>query len=104
MDLRALWWPESGVTPRYVLSLVGQLPQESAFAASVRGGAEFRPWTAELHLLAAIANLLNAANRQRGGKRSAKPIVTPPSSKRRGPARVLPVEEIVQRVRAGEAT
>jgi hypothetical protein len=79
-----------------VLFLVGQLPQSSAFAASSRGGPEFRPWTSELHLLAAIANLLNAANRQRAGKRGSKPIVEPPKAARRKP-RVLSVAELQRR-------
>jgi len=78
-----------------VLLLVGQLPQSSAFAASVRGGPEFRPWTAELYILAAIANLLQAANRQRAGKRNAQPIVKPPEAKRR--PRVLTVAELQRR-------
>jgi hypothetical protein len=83
-----------------VLLLVGQLPQSSAFAASVRGGHEFRPWTSELYVLAAIANLLNAANRQRAGKRSAQPIIKPPSAQRK--PRVLTVAEIVRRQQAAE--
>lgn len=97
MDVRDLWRPGSGVTPRYVLTLVGQLPSESAFGASMRGGAEFRPWSTEAYLLAAIANLLNAANRQRAGKRGGQPLVKPPTAKRRTPPRVLTVAEIVRR-------
>lgn len=100
MDIRGLWWPGSGVTPRHVLSLVGQLPQDSAFAASVRGGPEFRPWTSELYVLAAIANILNAANRQRAGKRSSKPVVEPPKQARK--PRVLTVAEIVRRQQAAD--
>lgn len=100
MDIRGLWWPDSKVTPRYVLSLVGQLPPESAFGASVRGGSEFRPWTPELYVLSAIANLLNAANRQRAGKRSAQPVIKPPTSKKRSPTRVVTVAEIVRRTQA----
>lgn len=79
-----------------MLFLVGQLPQSSAFAASVRGGAEFRPWTSELYLLAAIVNLLNAANRQRAGKRGNKPVVEPPKAGRRKP-RVVSVAELARR-------
>lgn len=81
-----------------MLFLVGQLPQSSAFAASVRGGPEFRPWTSELYVLAAIANLLQAANRQRAGKRSAQPVVKPPKPKQKPkPPRVLTVAEIMRR-------
>jgi len=104
VDIRGLWWPGSGVTPRHVLSLVGQLPSESAFGASVRGGPEFRAWSPQMHVLAAIANLLNAANRQRAGKRGGKPVITPPSSTTRPkPTRVLTVAEIVRRQQAAEA-
>ena len=80
-----------------MLFLVGQLPQTSAFAASSRGGPEFRPWTSELYVLAAIANLLNAANRQRAGKRGAKPIVEPPKPGRRSKPRVVSVAELARR-------
>lgn len=80
-----------------MLWLVGQLPQSSAFAASLRGGPEFRPWTVEAHVLALIANLLQAANRQRAGKRSAQPIVRPPKPAQKQKPRVLPVAEIMRR-------
>lgn len=83
------------ISPRRVLWLVGQLPPESAFSASARGGREFRPWTPELHLLAAAVNLLAAANRQRSGKRGFKPVVTPPHAERK--PRVLSVAEIARR-------
>lgn len=92
MDLRDLWRPDTKVSPWYVLSLVGQLPPDSAFAASHRGGAEFRSWTPEVHLLAAVANLLNAANRQRAGKKTREPLVKPPSTKTK--VRRLTVAEI----------
>jgi hypothetical protein len=83
-----------------VLWLVGQLPPDSAFGASVRGGAEFRPWTPQLHLLAGIANILAAANRQRAGKRGGKPVVTPPAAKKHTPTRVLTVAQIAARQKA----
>lgn len=92
-----MWWPLSGITPRFVLWLVGQLPPESAFGASVRGGPEFRAWTPSLYLQAAIANLLNAANRQRAGKRGNRPLVKPPTTDRRRTTRVLTVAEIARR-------
>lgn len=82
-----------------MLWLVGQLPQDSAFAASVRGGAEFRPWTSEMYVLTAVANLLNAANRQRAGKKTREPLIKPPASKKRKP-RVLSVAQIAARQRA----
>lgn len=82
--------------------LVGQLPPGSAFSASVRGGNEFRAWTPELHLSAAVVNLLAAANRQRAGKRSSKPLVKPPTQARK-PVRVLSVAELVRRQQAAAA-
>lgn len=83
------------MTPRYVLWLAEQLPQDSALSASMRGGPEFRPWTAQIHLLAALVNLTHAANRQRAGKKSGSPLVKPPTATRR--PRVLPVAEIARR-------
>lgn len=83
-----------------MLWLVGQLPPDSAFGASVRGGNEFRPWTPELHLLAGIANLLASANRQRAGKRGGKPVVQPPTAKKRTATRVLTVAQISARQKA----
>lgn len=98
MDLRDLWRPGSTVTPRYVLWLAGQLPPDSALRASMQGGVEYRPWTPETYLLAAAVNLLGAANRQRAGKRSSKPLVEPPKPKRK--ARVVPLAQIAARQRA----
>lgn len=77
--------------------LVGQLPQDSAFAASMRGGAELRPWTLQLYLLAAVVNLLNAANRQRAGKRGNAQIVKPPKPQGNTKPRTLSVAEIMRR-------
>lgn len=86
------------MTPRWVLLLVGQLSDTSAFAASVRGGPEFRSWSVTNSLLAANANLLHAANTQRAGKKSFKPIVEMP--KKRVPKKVLRVSEILERQNA----
>lgn len=78
-----------------MLWLIGQLPQEAALGASVRGGAEFRPWTPQMHLMAATVNLLHAANRQRAGKKTRDPLVKPPTAQRR--PHVLSVAEIARR-------
>jgi hypothetical protein len=95
VDLRDLWRPGTGVTPRYVLSLVEQLPTDSAFAASLRGGLEMRGWDPKMFVLAAIVNLLNAANRQRAGKRTREPLLKPPS--RRSTPTVVTVAELTKR-------
>lgn len=75
--------------------LVGQLPDTSAFAASARGGPEFRAWSVTNSLLAANANLLHAANTQRAGKKSFKPLIKPPQKAPQ--KRVLRVADIKAR-------
>ena len=86
------------MTPRYVLLLVGQLSDTSAFAASVRGGPEFRSWSLANSLLAACANLLHAANQQRAGKKSIKPLVQPP--KKAVKRTVVRLADVIARRRA----
>lgn len=78
-----------------MLWLVEQLPQSAALGASVRGGAEYRAWTPEMYMYAGVVNLLNAANRQRAGKKTREPLVKPPTAKRQ--PRVLSVAEIKAR-------
>lgn len=89
-DLRDVVRPGSGLTPRYVLWLAGQLPDGSAYTASLRGGAKHQPWTLENHLLAATVNLLFVANRQRARKPTRKmPVVPPKPSRRQRSGRVV---------------
>lgn len=73
--------------------LAGQMPEQSAFAAAHRGGSEFRPWTTQTYLLTAITNLLFAANRQRGGKPTRKPMVSPPDPSKK--ARKVTVAQLL---------
>lgn len=80
-----------------MLLLAGQLPPESAFRASQQGGPQFRPWTSTNYLLAGVVNLLNAANRQRAGKKTRTPLISPPKSRPR--ARRVTVAEIAARQR-----
>ncbi len=68
--------------------LAGQLPDDSALHAALRGGREFRPWTLANTLLAATVNQLYAANRQRAGKKPGKPPVTPPEARKPKPRQV----------------
>lgn len=89
------------MSPRYVLWIVEQLPAQSAFRASLQGGTAFRGWDQTVYLLAAVVNLLNAANRQRAGKRTRTPLVKPPSSKPK--ARRVSVAEVIARQKALEA-
>jgi hypothetical protein len=93
VDIRDLWRDDSELSPRYVLMLVEHLDDSSALSAAHRGGREFRPWTTQVYLLAAVANLLNAANRQRAGKGTRKPLIEPP--KRQVRARRITVAELL---------
>lgn len=63
--------------------LVGHLPEDSALSTSMRGGRELRPWSTQTYLLAGVVNLLNAANRQRAGQRTRKPLIEPPTPSKR---------------------
>jgi hypothetical protein len=85
---------DGDLTPRYCLMLIAHLPEDSAFVAAHRGGPEFRPWTGTLHMLAALVNLTYAANRQRGGKATRKPLIKPPTKKR---PKTLTVAQILAR-------
>jgi hypothetical protein len=82
--------------------MAGQLPGHSALRAAQRGSPEWRAWDSHMYLLAAITNLLNAANRQRAGKRTHGPLVSPP--KKSKPTRRLSVAEIAARQKARRAT
>jgi hypothetical protein len=74
--------------------LIAHLHDGSAYMAANRGGPDHRPWTATVHLLAALVNLTYAANRQRGGKPTRKPLVSPPTKQR--PKQVT-VAQLIQR-------
>jgi hypothetical protein len=52
--------------PAYVLALITQLPDDSAFAASVQGGREFRGWGFERHVNVAVLDALQALRTSRG--------------------------------------
>lgn len=77
-------WPDSDLSPREVLWLVEHMPPDSAFAAAIQGGPEFRGWRPDTYLLAAAVDVLQAANYQRGGGRGIRPepIKRPGSRKR----------------------
>jgi hypothetical protein len=95
VDLRDVLRGHPRVTPRYVLTLVGQLPDTSAFAGSLRGGPEFRSWTMANSLLVATANMLYAANQQRAGKKSIKPLIKPPKKAKK--RRVVRIADVLAR-------
>ncbi|WP_433024687.1 hypothetical protein [Actinomycetospora sp. CA-053990] len=56
-----------------MLTLVEQLPIDSATKAAARGGPEHRAWVVDTYLLAQVADLLAGANYQRGGGKGGKP-------------------------------
>lgn len=97
IDLRDVYRPGGGpsrLTPRRVLALV-EHPREGgplwAALASTPPDLDAKPaemghhgWTFDRHLLAAIVDLLQAANYQRGGGKGTKPTPVPrPSSPKR---------------------
>lgn len=45
--------------PEWWLAIIGQLPEESAFVAEVRGGPEHRGWTLDRHLQALTLDAIN---------------------------------------------
>ena len=50
----------TSLTPRYVLTLIEHLPQDSAFVASIRGGRQHRGWGVGEYLLAHLIDAVNA--------------------------------------------
>ncbi|MFE2912816.1 hypothetical protein [Kitasatospora indigofera] len=47
------------LSPRRVLDLVEHGPDDSAFAASLRGGPAHRGWTVQTHLIASVVDGIN---------------------------------------------
>lgn len=62
VDLRDLFRDEGDLSPKYVLSLVMDLPSDSAFYASRRGGRQFRGWDDGRYALVALVNAAHASN------------------------------------------
>ena len=56
MDVRDLFRDGSGLSPRWVLLHIVQLPQSSRFYAEKRGGPQFRGWDESRYALAAVVN------------------------------------------------
>lgn len=102
VDLRDLWRDGSTLTPRWVLWLAEQLPDDSAFVASCRGGRRWRAWNFNNQLLAAAVNQLAAANAQRAHKRP-RPVISLPRLERQRNAKVVSVAEIAARQRKSQA-
>lgn len=101
-DLLDMFRPDPPMTARTLLWLVEHLPDDSATFAAMRGGREFRAWTTDTHLFAAMVNMLYAANRQRGGKATRTPIVKPPVPKKREVKRTLDLKQVRARLKSQE--
>jgi hypothetical protein len=68
-----------------VLWLIEHMPPDSALAAAAQGGPQFRGWRHDTYLLAAVVDVLQAANYQRSGGKGTKPDpVKRPGQKKRG--------------------
>lgn len=50
---------ESGLSPRLVIAYIRNLPIDSATAAALRGGDQFRGWDTQTYLLAAVVDAVN---------------------------------------------
>lgn len=64
---------EGGSSPRYILSLIRQLPIECATVAELRGGQQFRGWDAERYLLVALVDAVQANTYVASGGKGKKP-------------------------------
>lgn len=68
---------DGSLTPRELLGLIEWLPDDSAFAASVLGGPEWRGWNPDRAMLRGIHLFTHAAV----SKKPPKPIPLPESSR-----------------------
>ena len=62
MDLRDLFSDVNPLSPRYVLALIMNLPDDGAFYASRQGGPQFRGWDAGRYALVAQVNAQRSTN------------------------------------------
>ncbi|MFF3673568.1 hypothetical protein ACFYYS_06200 [Streptomyces sp. NPDC002120] len=78
---------DGGISPKLVLSLVGNLPIDSATLAALRGGSEHAGWDLNAYLLADVIDLLQwvqyTLTVQNAGK-AAKKVKKPEPYKRPG--------------------
>ena len=78
---------ESEWTPRLILGLLYELPEDSATVASIRGGDEWRGWTRQVSILADLFDAQNL-NTQATGQWKKKPPKFPefprPKQKQKG--------------------
>jgi hypothetical protein len=76
-----------GWTPRLVLGLLAELPEDAATVASIRGGDEWRGWTRGTGVLADLYDALNVNTRATGQWKRKPPKIDPyprPEQKKAG--------------------
>lgn len=94
-----MFTPDAPVSPRIILLLAEQLPDDAALVAAHQGGPQFRGWTASRYLLAGAFDAMQAANWQRAGGRGRKPR---PVARPRPTPRVVRVAELAARQKGAE--
>lgn len=108
LDLADVIDGRGGLTPRKALALIVHLPAASAFAASARGGHQYRGWTEDRYLAVAQINaireqtwVLAAINSKRPPKRP-EPLPTPDDGDKRKKNKPGGFEVMLERARAAQ--
>jgi hypothetical protein len=105
----ALCAPEPTLTPWWVLTLVEQLPEGSAFQAALAGGPAWRGWDTSRYLLAdifdATQNVTVATIAAAGAKgmKPAAPWPRPGATARSEPGGGRPMADLARQMRAALA-
>ncbi|WP_413800090.1 hypothetical protein [Streptomyces iranensis] len=98
IDLPEALYGSRPTAPRLLLALVEELPDESAFAAAVRGGPQHLGWTVTAHLLASVIDAVGEAAWVTAQANSRKRIRRPrrfprPAAQQRRPVTVAALAE-----------
>jgi len=62
VDLRDLFLEGGELSPRYLLSLIVNLPLGSAYVSAQRGGSQYRGWNEDRYALVALINAVRTSN------------------------------------------
>lgn len=88
------------ITPWWILALVEELPDTSAFAASQQGGREYRGWGWDRHIFAALFDAIQMQSTIVAKTGGAKNVKTPPPLPRPGVKRSassgLPMSQLMR--------
>lgn len=85
-------------TPWWVLTLVEELPDNSAFAASVAGGRAYRGWGWERHVMAALFDAIQVntvVTARVAGAKNVKPPSPMPRPGEKNPAGGTPMRKLM---------